>query len=137
MGSHRPDLVNENDMIKIFILDFILGQTDRHKSNILIDKKGHAWAIDNEASLEGSFPGGAGGGYPADKNAAWKFTRERAVPRSVRNALKSLVFEDFITALVGVSRDKADAAWKRKLIAENWVRVPGEFAIKDIWHKTV
>jgi len=37
-----------NDLSKIFILDMITGNFDRHDGNIIIDKSDKCWAIDNE-----------------------------------------------------------------------------------------
>ena len=37
-----------NDLSKIFILDCINSNFDRHSGNIIIDKNDHVWAIDNE-----------------------------------------------------------------------------------------
>ena len=37
-----------NDLSKIFIMDMILGNYDRHSGNIIIDKNDKVWAIDNE-----------------------------------------------------------------------------------------
>lgn len=37
-----------NDLSKIFILDMINGNFDRHEGNLIIDKQDHVWAIDNE-----------------------------------------------------------------------------------------
>jgi hypothetical protein len=37
-----------NDLSKIFVMDMILGNCDRHDGNIIIDKNDKCWAIDNE-----------------------------------------------------------------------------------------
>lgn len=37
-----------NDLSKIFIMDMITGNFDRHNGNLIIDKNDHVWAIDNE-----------------------------------------------------------------------------------------
>ncbi len=37
-----------NDLSKIFILDMINGNFDRHAGNLIIDPQDHVWAIDNE-----------------------------------------------------------------------------------------
>jgi hypothetical protein len=36
-----------NDMAKITAFDFIIGNQDRHPGNIIVDKNGRSWAIDN------------------------------------------------------------------------------------------
>jgi len=45
--------VNEEDLMKIFIFDIIVGHVDRHTHNIVVEKKSpyHAWAIDNETIM--------------------------------------------------------------------------------------
>ncbi len=36
-----------NDMAKITAFDFIIGNQDRHPANVIVDKNGRSWAIDN------------------------------------------------------------------------------------------
>jgi hypothetical protein len=36
-----------NDMAKITAFDFIIGNQDRHPANVIVDKGGRSWAIDN------------------------------------------------------------------------------------------
>ena len=38
-----------NDLSKIFIMDMINGNFDRHDGNLIVDKNDHVWAIDNES----------------------------------------------------------------------------------------
>jgi hypothetical protein len=44
----RLDEKHLNDLSKIFVMDMILGNYDRHTGNIIIGKNDHVWAIDNE-----------------------------------------------------------------------------------------
>jgi hypothetical protein len=127
--DHVED-INNNDFIKIVILDFILGNTDRHDENILVDKDGRAFAIDNEAIL-GSYGDGNYGGI---KNTALQSLRDRRIPLSVQKKLKDLEYADFITAMAGAAdKESIDAAWDRKQITETWKSIPSNEDFEELW----
>lgn len=121
-GRLDPEISDRalTDMVKITILDFILGQTDRSYGNMMIDKRGRIWAIDNDAIL-GVFPKGLWGGKDS---LAYQYVQGRGVPETVRKSLKDLAYEDFVTALAGNPWDEVNKAWERKKVAETWDSIP-------------
>lgn len=48
LNSIKLEEKHLNDLSKIFILDMIAGNFDRHNGNLIIDENDHVWAIDNE-----------------------------------------------------------------------------------------
>ena len=51
-GEYEIEPEQVNDMSKIFVLDMILGNFDRHDKNIMISKDGSIYMIDNEGITE-------------------------------------------------------------------------------------
>jgi hypothetical protein len=45
--QEKPGKFNYNDMAKITAFDFVIGNQDRHPGNVIVDKNGRSWAIDN------------------------------------------------------------------------------------------
>ena len=129
---------NKNDLIKIVLLDFVLGNVDRHSGNVIITDKGRVKAIDNESILGVMRKWGGYGGsqnYAYDR-IPWSRTNiSIPVPLKIQKALKNLVYEDFVTALAGNPKEEVEQAWKRKLEVETWKVIPGEDKFNEKWNE--
>lgn len=117
---------NENDIIKIAIIDTITGQTDRHAANWLVDKAGHVYAIDNE----GSFGAWKDEGFPPEqqiptRDDVVRLAYNMKVPPRLLRDLKGLTREDFLTATAGINRADVDSAWQRKVRLQETIQKLG------------
>jgi hypothetical protein len=121
--------VNNDDLIKITILDFILDNTDRHGENLLVDENGRAFAIDNEATLGACI----GCSWAGVGNKAFGLLKSKKIPVSVLKSLQDLEYADFVTALAGVDKRQVDAAWKRKQLIEKWIHIPPARKFHELW----
>jgi hypothetical protein len=110
--------VNHNDLIKIAIIDIIMGQVDRHYGNVIVEPDGHAYAIDNELI----FGEKIGPFYKA--GAALQEVSGRKIPPHILEKVKELRLEDFVTALAGTPKESVMDAWERKTKLEQLGRIP-------------
>ena len=116
--------VNEKDLIKIFLFDVIVGQTDRHRGNIVAENNPpyHAWAIDNENIMESEY-----GMFRLNCmtiHAAFKYIEGKQIPQSVLQRIRGVRWEDFVTATAGVSPSAQRAAWARRATVLKWKTIP-------------
>lgn len=103
------------DFIKIALLDYILGQQDRHGGNFIVNKRtGRVLAIDNELALYDR---------PVNENLIQKSFRDRPIPPKLLADLKGLDEGDLRAALAGINKAQVDGAVGRlhKLIRERKV----------------
>lgn len=100
--------VDGRRLMQIALLDAVLAQYDRHSSNIVVDRQGRPWAIDNEASLRDTWTSGRIGG------PALQFLANDPIPPDLLADLRNLRKGDFYAALAGIEPYLIDAAWARK-----------------------
>ena len=118
--------VDKDDLIKIVLFDIILGHSDRHTGNVLIDRevgpdgKRHAYAIDNESILRGDEP-------DFNWHATWKMVAGLPISFNIRQKLKSVGKGDFYAALAGIETREIENAWRRKQRLQSRQKVPSEW----------
>lgn len=104
-----------SDFMKIALLDYILGQQDRHSGNFIVNKvTGHVAAIDNELALYGR---------PINRNIIQTVLKDRPIPPDLLEDLRGLDEGDLRAALAGIDKEKVDGAVGRlsQLIEEKKV----------------
>jgi len=126
---------NEEDLIKIFLFDMIIGHVDRHNENIVVNLKPpyHAWAIDNENIMESrlrdsTIANVADG--PRGGHASLRYIEGLEIPESVLKKIRDLQWEDFVTATAGSSKRAQRAAWRRRKKVLNWRTIPTQDSLK-------
>jgi len=107
------DEEQREDVIKIAVLDYIIGNTDRHCGNIFLTEEGRVAAIDNGLA----FPdpnvemGGRGNQF---KSVAVRMASGEPVPDDILRKMDSVKEEDFKEALGHYHMyDEAESAWER------------------------
>ena len=130
--GERP---NEEDLIKIFLFDMIIGHVDRHSENIVVDPKPpyHAWAVDNENIMESRLRDSTitnVANSPSGGHASLSYIEGREIPKSVLKKIRDLRWEDFVTATAGSSKSAQRAAWERRKEVLNWKTIPTEESLE-------
>lgn len=93
------------DFVKIALLDYILGQQDRHDGNFIVNKRtGHVSAIDNELALYDR---------PVNTNSIQRAFKDRPIPPELLADLKGLDEGDLRAALAGIGEAHIDRAARR------------------------
>jgi len=130
IGSRRAARIepNEEDLIKIFLFDIIVGNPDRHDENIVVETKFpyHAWGIDHELIMSDYV--GASPRLVVDNYAkeALDVIEGKRIPEDVLQRIRDMQWEDFITATAGIGTRARNAAWRRRALVLKWKTIPTE-----------
>jgi hypothetical protein len=85
--------VRQDSLLKIAVLDFVIGNTDRHRGNFMVDNDGNAIAIDHGYSLPYK------GGLSTLRSEPWRWTAGDPIPASVTESLKAVDDEKIVKAM--------------------------------------
>lgn len=124
--------VRKEELIKLVLFDVVLGQTDRHGGNVMIEPNtGKLWAIDNERMLWHDYGGIIEAGEYGLEAADRYGVLLAPIPKKLRDDLKNLDKGDFYAALAGHPRNVIEDAWKRKTLIESFGHVPTDDEWRD------
>jgi hypothetical protein len=104
--------INEEDLIKIAIIDLITAQIDRHDDNLVVTPDGHVYAIDNERIFRGHID-----------SAAVQEVAGSPIPSHILAKLRDVEKGDFFAAFAGYPVRDIEDAWKRKEAIQRKKRV--------------
>lgn len=129
--SVREELVDKDELIKLVLFDTILGQSDRHEANVVVEDNGKVWAIDNERMLWHDMGLVAeAGAYGLEAGETYDVAGYD-IPENLRQDLRDLDKGDFYAALSGQPIEVIDGAWKRKTLLEKFNVVPTQREWRD------
>jgi hypothetical protein len=111
----------EEQLAAMAVLDYLIGNTDRHRGNFLVDRSGHPWGIDHTASFpclpvgaRNAYRGAGRGAY--ENRAAEQVWEGKPLPDAIARALRRADADDLWRAVLDL-RLETDAAegFRRRL----------------------
>jgi hypothetical protein len=132
----------EEQLAAMAALDYLIGNTDRHRGNYLVDRSGHPWGIDHTASFPclavGARDAYRGAGRGAYENRAAEQTWEgKPLPDEVTGALRRADADDLWRAILDLrlETDAAEGVKRRLRYLQEHGRIPpfARSAARELW----
>ena len=103
---------NADRLVKMMVFDYLIGNTDRHENNILVDRRGLVWAIDHDPD------------YSFRTKDYLNRPGPRRLPEHILHDLQNLTEEDLRAALAPLGAVRTRAVIHRWKLLKRSRRLP-------------